>query len=350
MRTSVKACLGGLAALGAAFAVAAGSAGASSPATGPAAGLAYITGDISTVAWLANATGGDRRKLGPAEAVLLAPSGRLAAVVADRSSGRALMIYNASGTLVASFYNAANTEVQLFGWSTDSRYLAVGLTGNSGLPGGVGIVDLDSFTTRTVGNGYPSDASFAPTGSDRIVFSTGPMQGPVGKSNLYTADAASGGATQLTHTNRAFDPLWSKLGIVFDTERLRGKQDYPVYQLELLHGGRLTQITHTKPGPLTSGLVPLAVSADGRDLIASFTGEDTYYAETVNLATHATHELKIGQLYITAGGISRNGRRVLVDAGGFEQSPSHGTVETLPFAGGRPTVLVKHAGDPVWNQ
>jgi hypothetical protein len=39
---------------------------------------------------------------------------------------------------------------------------------------------------------------------------------------------------------------------------------------------------------------------------------------------------------------------VLVDVGGFEQSPSHGTVETLPFAGGRPTVLVKHAGDPVW--
>ncbi len=334
---------------GSAAAIAAGT-GATAAGTSGTAGLAYMTGGDrgSPIVWLANASGGDRRRVGRGDSEILSPNGRVVAVVSSRTTGPDLLIYNASGKRVSTFYNVAKTSVQMFGFSPDSRYLAVGLTNNGDRGGGVGIVDLATGTTRTVGTGYASGGGFSPASGDKLVFSAGPSQAPLTKTNLFTASAASGGATQLTHTNRAFNPVWGKLGIVFDTFRLRGHDDFPVYQLELMNGPHMTQITHTKPSPLQSGLVPFALSADGRHLLASFTGEDTDFAETVDVVTHATYQLKIGEKYLTAGGISSDGRRVLVDAGGFENTPSHGTVESLPFTGGKATVLVRHAGSPTW--
>jgi hypothetical protein len=52
----------------------------------------------------------------------------------------------------------------------------------------------------------------------------------------------------------------------------------------------------------------------------------------------------------TGWGISSNGKNVLIDVGGFENPPQDGTVESIPFAGGKPTVLHKHGDEPNWAQ
>ncbi len=43
------------------------------------------------------------------------------------------------------------------------------------------------------------------------------------------------------------------------------------------------------------------------------------------------------------GGISLDGLAVLVDDGQFMNTPSHGFVKAVPFAGGPATTLVSHA-------
>lgn len=53
---------------------------------------------------------------------------------------------------------------------------------------------------------------------------------------------------------------------------------------------------------------------------------------------------------MTPFGVSSGGNQVLVQLGGFEGPPSSGSVAVMPWAGGTPTVLVKHAGDPSWNR
>ena len=66
-------------------------------------------------------------------------------------------------------------------------------------------------------------------------------------------------------------------------------------------------------------------------------------------ATGVPHELTVAGQDVDAAGISSGGATVLVDQGAFMDVPSNGRVETLPFAGGRPTVLISHGADPSWN-
>ena len=47
--------------------------------------------------------------------------------------------------------------------------------------------------------------------------------------------------------------------------------------------------------------------------------------------------------------LSRDGRTVLGWQGGFEPGPNHRVV-SIPYAGGRPTVLVRNATEPDWDR
>jgi hypothetical protein len=153
----------------------------------------------------------------------------------------------------------------------------------------------------------------------------------------------------LTTNGSSYFPIWGARGIAFDSvQYVRNKA--PAYSISLLNNGHVTSITHTKVTLLQDGPQPLAVSANGRYLVANFLGEDTMSAETVDLVTHKTHMLLVKRVPPTAWGISKDGKRVLIDVGGFENPPQDGTVESIPFAGGKPTVLRKHADEPSWNQ
>ncbi len=91
-------------------------------------------------------------------------------------------------------------------------------------------------------------------------------------------------------------------------------------------------------------------SADGERLLTEYVGQDTSEAWTIQLATAKVRKLGISGASVTAGGLSRDGTTVLVDYNGFLNSASAGVVETLPFTGGKATVLVRHAVFPSWNR
>jgi WD40 repeat protein len=324
-------------------------------ASGTTAGLAYVTGGSRGPerVWLANATGGAARKLGTGGFPSLSPSGAMVAV-AGNTGASDVVVYSATGALIGKFFSTKQvTAAGALAWSPDSRYLAVGLSDANNFKtigkSGLAVIDTTTGTTTMVAHGMIAGISWAPN-TDTIVygFSGSPKFGaPV---DLYTTSASGTGTQRLTHDGRSQTPVWGKRGIVYDRTRGRGKDRAPVFQIYLLSGGHSTQITHTRPAPLLDGLVPVAVSADGTRLAAEFEGEDTGIAYSVNLVTHRVKELLVKRETVTCWGISKNGKRVLVDFGGFENPASAGTVETVPFGGGKPTVLVRHADFPSWNQ
>jgi hypothetical protein len=185
--------------------------------------------------------------------------------------------------------------------------------------------------------------------TDTVAFGLIKSARPLGPSDLYSWTPGATSPSRLTSDHHSLNPVWGKLGIAYD--RFKNRKHYaPIYQIWLMNAaGHSTQITHSHPNRLVSGLAPIAVSANGQRMIAAFGGEDTDNAYTVNLDSHAVHELHVGTQIVTPWGISRNGKRLLVNVGGFENPHGPGHAETLSFAGGDAKVLAK--GDyPSWDQ
>ena len=325
-----------------------------SGATTTRPGLAYGTGTATGTPqiWLADATGGHPRKLGPGYQPQLSPDGQLVAATGASAKGPLLLIYSASGKVVGKFYKAARFSVVPTAWSPDSRYLAVELfdpvskgIGKSGLA----VIDTSTGKTVTIAHGFIQGVSFSPTGADTLVYGFAKSDAVSTADNLFSAaEDGTGKPTQLTHDGHSLNPVWGKRGILFDRERARKLA--PRYDIFLLSGGRSQQITHVAPDQLSEGLVPLAVSADGTRLAAEYVGQDNSQGWAVNVLTGHATELATPINGLQDTGISKDGKRILVDVGEFMNPPSRGMVETVPFSGGRATVLVRHAGSPTWNQ
>jgi hypothetical protein len=327
----------------------------------PSAGLAFIKDThVPPTVWAANARGGDQRKLGAGSDALLSPNGEMVAAAGATGKGPGLIVYRVSGGSVKLMPKLTGIAVTPLAWSPDSRYLAVSIA-DSGTGEGAGNARLDVIDTTTGAmitgtTGIVRGASFAPTLPERLVVSLGQSQLINKPANLYmvtfsrSRSSATAGIGPLTENGRSINPVWGRRGIVFDKYTLRGVSEAPAYQLELLHDGRVRPIASPRPPALLDGLTPLAISADGEHLIAVFGGEDTALAYTVNLVTNR-YRMVTGVRYgVQPWGISRNGNRLLVSFGGFEEPTSHATIATVPFTGGPLTPLVKGGDLPSWDQ
>jgi WD40 repeat protein len=316
-------------------------------------GLAYAGGGAhgAPKIVIANATGGDPRTLINGSVPSVSPNG--ASVAFGPVTGKVgLVVYSAAGKLTGKFFVRDGVEVNPIAWSHDSRYIAVGLVDVNATTqigkSGVAIIDTSTGTATTIAHGQVQGVSWSPT-SDTVVFGLIKSASVEGPSNLYTWDVASSSLKQLTHDNHSLEPVWGKLGVAYD--QFKKRKESPAYQIWLMNSaGHSTQITHTRPGPLVQGLVPIAVSANGQRMIAGFEGEDTDIAYTVDLTSHAVHQLKVANESVTPWGISRDGKRVLVDVGGFEGPANAGKVESLSFGGGSATILAQHGNVPSWDQ
>jgi hypothetical protein len=318
--------------------------------------LAYATGNGNPdYVWLAGADGRGAHRIGRGDGPLLSPDGVHIATLRFAASGPGLVIYGGTHTL--SLFNLGRTNVDLQAWSADGRYLAVGLYSTAIHPRisqeGIAIVDTQTGTARTVAHGYPCGVSFAPTGTLRLVFGLGGSTTGCdpGSVDIFRETAGVATAVRLTHDRRSTNPVWGATGIAFT--RLTARHgDYPTAEIWQMNasGGQVHELTHEHIGPLVSGLYPVAFSADGKRLLARFSGQDTDEAWTLDLHGNHLRRLTVHGLPILPDAISRDGRTILGGAGDPLGPPMNQTIVTVPFAGGPDTVLVRRAGSASWTR
>jgi Tol biopolymer transport system component len=323
--------------------------------------LTYLTETATGTprVWIAAANGSAAKLLGPGQQPLLAPNGQSVAValfgtvIGPQEHGPAIGIYPSSGAAVADYLSLQAATATPLAWSPDSRYLAVYAQSNGTVgiaaASSLDVIDTQTGTVTTIAHGAVYGASFARDGSDRLVFAMANSLSLAARTNLYVAEADGAGLHPITSDGHSLEPVWGPTYIAYDRERSRRLS--PEYQIWLatLTDPRVRKLTHIRVGSLVQGLVPFGFSADGSRLLTEFVGEDTSEAYTVNVTTGQARGVRVGDQEVQAGGISSDGNTLLLDTDSFEQAPSHGRVVTVPWGGGRPTVLVAHGAQASWN-
>lgn len=214
---------------------------------------------------------------------------------------------------------------------------------------------------KVVAQGFFSGASFSPQGG-QFVFAKAKGEDFPPRSDLYRVDLippAPFGVVpllphQITHDHRSSDPLWGPTGKIVCVKTVEGKRRKygPKNELFLIkpNGKGVKRLTHTKVDPLLQGLFPTDWSANGKHLLAEFEGQDTSYAVTVNPRTGAQRPLlRAEESGFVGTALSADGTTVLGYEGGLDPGNKHNVV-TVPYGGGKPTVLATNASEPSWSR
>jgi hypothetical protein len=193
--------------------------------------------------------------------------------------------------------------------------------------------------------------SFSPD-SQAVAFGTsGRNDASDAPADLYSYDIADKARTRITRDRKSLNPLWGEGGIVHDRQRLR-EGDAPSFNLFEIQpdGGSLRRITKLRIPSLMSGLVPLELSENGNRMIAQFIGQDLTIGFRVNPQNGKAHALgKFSETGFVAADLSADGRTILGHSGGGDPNNRHNVV-TMPYGGGKQTVLVRRASDPDWSR
>jgi hypothetical protein len=302
---------------------------------------------------IANLNGSNPRRLGPGMSAIVAPSGSLVAAITllapqDNATSE-LLTYPTGGGAARRLYHY-DGFLTLVGFSTDSKLLLAYGSNNSNT-GPLLVINAASGSVTTIARGVVEGACFAPNASDDVVYALAKSLLGSAPVNLFISPAHGSSSRRLTGDGHSFDPVWGARAIVFARSSSRGQQDDAINQLwSIASSGRdATQLTHMSVGPLAAGLVPVAVSATGEHVLADFEGTDTSAAWTVNLGGERTVARALNGVADgnVPDGLSRDGGTVLVTKG-FEGAPT--SVESVPWAGGEPTVLSAHGANASWNE
>jgi hypothetical protein len=241
-------------------------------------------------------------------------------------------------------------DAELLAWSPDSRTIAANVPVPRSERARLMTIDIASGKARTLATGPGFSASFSPHGG-ALVYRGGSGH----DEGLYTIPAHGGRPTLVVRDSRAFDPLWGRLWIVYVRSRLPSlPYDTRKWDLWLVKpsGTQNHQLTHQHPGRGLAGLRPVAWSANGHRLVAEFLGDGADYAETVNPFTGAIR--RVGKPHggergigLFPTGISRDGTTILGSTGGLNLD---GNAYALPYHGGKPRLLARHAIEPSWSR
>jgi Tol biopolymer transport system component len=331
------------------------------PATSEAT-LVFTRSPLNPEVFAANDNGSAAHRIGLGSNPRVSPDGQ---TVAFYRSGRGkqpaeLMVAPASGGAPRRLATGWQ-EPFVFTWSPDSTTIAVQL-GPEVDKRRLTAIDVATGAQQTIARGYFGGVSFAPQGSEQLVFAMSPSESFPPRSDIYRIDLLPPGAEsvaavepqQLTSDHRSTSPLWGpNERIVFVKHLGEMSRRYgPKNDLFLMNpnGARVKRLTHTKVAPLLSGLSPTEWSANGKRLLAEFGGQDTTYAVTVSPKTGVeralTREREVG---FVGTALSRDGRLVLGSLGGFEPGSGHKVV-SIPYAGGKPKLLANNASEPDWSR
>lgn len=320
--------------------------------------LTYIHNFSHPMVFVANDDGSGAKKIEEGEQPRVSADGNWVAYlhVGAKNAEELKVAPTAGGpsrTLMSNFREASSLE-----WSPDSMLLAA-LRGPEFGKRKLVLVDAATGAQRVVAQGFINGFSFSPDGSELVYAKAGKEKFPP-PSDVYRVEFVPPGAVsvaaektvRLTKDHRSSFPLWGSTKIVFVKTLDAKKRQYgPKNELYLMNpnGKGVKRLTHTKVPELAQGLYPTDWSASGNQLLAQFEGQDLSYAVKVNPKTGGQKPVgKAGEQGFVGTALSNNGKFVLGYEGGFDPGNSH-DVFRIPYAGGKPQLLVKNAFEPDWS-
>jgi Tol biopolymer transport system component len=313
--------------------------------------LSYTKGIQKPRVYVAEDNGKGARQVGVGRNSHVSPNGEWVAYERESSSGTSeLRLYQVDIHKSQRLLNPW-AESFVFAWSPDSTKVAAitgGVTGKRTLL----VIDAKSLKRERVASGYFNGVSFSPE-SDELVYGASQTENTL-KSDVFRYALGGAAPKALTKGKVSAYPLWGpKEQIVFARFSGGNKRDeVPTSQLFVMNpeGQRVSQVSHTKTGPLSQGLIPIAWSQNGARLLTEFAGEDQSYAVAVSTVTGTEKKLtKNPETGLQGAALSPDGSTVLGTVGlGFGGNPKPKVV-TAPWGGGPEKVLVPGGYEPSWG-
>jgi Tol biopolymer transport system component len=275
--------------------------------------------------WRARVNGHGARLVTSGEDPSVSPDGRWIAF----GSGSKILVVPTAGGKPRAVYSLHKGQPSLAGapvWAPDSRAF--------GVVDGRGLVLIDHPRRPSVRVlRHASYFSFSPS-SRRIAYEF--------DGDLYVVSAEGGRPRRLTDDRKSFGPpVWGKTGIAFVRFTGDARGDIWLSDGRPRHARRLT---HTG-----AGFFPAYFSANGKKLLAANPATHDGRLWAVDVATGNARPLTPWVGDLMPQGLSGDGKTVLAAVGcGGTPSPV-GFVETIPFAGGTPRVIVRGPCRASWN-
>ncbi|MEX2107724.1 MAG: hypothetical protein WD827_02410 [Solirubrobacterales bacterium] len=325
--------------------------------------LVYTHAPLNPSVYAANDNGSGAHKIDKGTQPDVSPDGNTVAYFHEGPGhAQELMVAATDGSGSPRQLLAAWRESFVFAWSADSTRVAA-LTGPELGKRRLVVIDVATGKQQTIASGYFWGVSFSPQGNEQLVYAQAGADRYPPHSDIYRIDLLPIGAVgvaapslrRLTSDHRSTSPLWGPNGKIVFVKQLGAKQRKygPKNDLFLMNesGGQVKRLTNTKVDPLLTGLSPTQWSANGNRLLTEFGGQDTSYAVTVNPKTGAERALtKEREIGFVGAALSADGKTVLGSIGEFEGNIPDRKVLTIPYAGGKPKVLVKNASEPDWSR
>jgi hypothetical protein len=150
--------------------------------------------------------------------------------------------------------------------------------------------------------------------------------------------------------------VWGPHGIAYSHETLRPKNPYPSLQLWFMSsaGSGAHQLTTTQVAKSVEGLTPIAFSANGKHLLANLIGPqgsdqaEAYVVELGGTKPPLPRNLTSQPNGNIGDAISADGSTILVTKG-VADNLGPLSVETIPWSGGKPTVVVAQGAYASWD-
>lgn len=283
--------------------------------------------------WRSALDGRKKRRLTHGLAPAVSPDGRWIAFLRERRDGTEteIDVISSRGGRTRRLRSLDQSDGVVFRlvWAPDSqRVLTLGSRILSvSLDGKTLVVDPD-------GAGW---ISFSPDGSSFAY--TKSIKTPSGSyaSDLYVTSLSGGPPRRVTNDGIAYQPAWGPAGIASP----HGDGDLWLVQPD---GSELRRLT---TGQLR--IIPVAWSRDGRRLLAENPPHHNGRLWAVDGETGSARPLTPWVGGLEALAVSADGRTILATTGHGGQIGCGGVIETIPYAGGRPRVLLRHMCNASWN-
>jgi Tol biopolymer transport system component len=273
--------------------------------------------------WRARIDGSRRKLIGAGVDPAVSPDGRWIAF----GHGAKVLVVPTAGGAPRTVYMLHKGQRTLAGapvWAPDSRMF--GVLDSAGLA----VVDLGRRTVKLL----PLDDGFAfSPNSRRVVY--------VARNNLFVVSATGGKRRQLTDDHKSYAPVWGKTGIAFVRFTHDAHGDVWISNGRPGHARRLTHAG--------AAFWPAFFSTDGKKLLAANPATHNGRLWAVDVATGKARPLTPWTGDLVPQGLSSNGKTVLAAVGCGGLPSLIGYVETIPFAGGKPHVIVRGPCRASWN-